>query len=120
MKTNVQPSAPIGGLIEEAETARALGTDLRPLSRSALARRDRIFYTGVSLAFLVTAFVGFAPTYFLKAAFHTPVLPPLLHVHGLVCTAWLVLLFAQTGLVAARQVRLHMKLGMAGALVAAA
>jgi hypothetical protein len=85
-----------------------------------MARRDRLFYTGVSVAFLLTAFVGFAPTYFLKAAFHTPALSPLLHVHGLICTAWLVLLLAQTALVARGRGALHMKLGVAGALLAAA
>jgi hypothetical protein len=102
----------VQGLIEEGE---ALGA-----SNEALARRDRAFYRGVSLAFLVTALVGFGRTYFLKAAFHTPALTPLMHGHGIVGTAWLVLLVAQTSLVSAGRVGVHMKLGIAGALVAAA
>jgi hypothetical protein len=120
MNTNVQ------GLIEEGEALTALGgvreaaAGPRSLSRAELARADRAFYRRVSVAFLVASMVGFARTYFLKAAFHTPPLTPLLHVHGLVATAWLVLLVVQTGLVSARRVDLHMKLGIAAALVAAA
>jgi hypothetical protein len=118
MNTNVQ------GLIEEGEAFNALGGEpaaaARPRSRAELARADRAFYRGVSVAFLVTALVGFGRTYFLKTAFHTPPLTPLVHVHGLVGTAWLVLLVAQTALVSARRVDLHMKLGIATALVAAA
>lgn len=102
----------VRGLIEEGA---ALGA-----THDELARRDRAFYRGVSIALLVTALVGFARTYFLKAAFHAPPLTPLMHVHGVVGTAWLVLLVAQTSLVSAGRVGLHMKLGIAGALVAAA
>jgi hypothetical protein len=121
MNTNVQG---LQGLIEEGEALTALGgaraAEPRRLSRAELARRDRVFYGGVSVAFLVTTLVGFARSYFLKTAFHTPPLTPLLHVHGLVGTAWLVLLVVQSGLVSAGRVDLHMKLGIAAALVAAA
>jgi hypothetical protein len=108
MTTNVR------GLIEEGEALSALD------ARAELARRDRAFYRRVSIAFLVTALVGFGRTYFLKAAFHGAALTPLLHVHGFVGTTWLVLLVVQTGLVSSRRVDLHMKLGIAGALVATA
>jgi hypothetical protein len=105
-------TANVQGLIEEGE---ALGA-----AHDQLARRDRAFYRGVSIAFLVTALVGFGRTYFLKAAFHTPPLTPLMHAHGILGTAWLVLLVVQTSLVSAGRVGLHMRLGIAGALVAAA
>jgi hypothetical protein len=108
----IMTTTDVQGLIEEGA---ALGA-----THDQLARCDRAFYRGVSIAFLVTALVGFARTYFLKAAFHTPALTPLMHVHGLVGTAWLVLLVAQTSLVSAGRADLHMKLGIAGALVAAA
>ena len=73
----------------------------------------------MSVAFLATAFAGFAPTYYLKGFSAAPPLMPLLHIHALVFTAWLVLLLTQTGLVATRRVGLHMRLGLAGALLAA-
>jgi hypothetical protein len=47
-------------------------------------------------------------------------LTPLLHVHGLVFTAWLLLLVAQSALVAAHRVDLHKRFGIAGAVLAAA
>jgi hypothetical protein len=74
----------------------------------------------MAIAFLVTAFAGFGPTYFLKGFYHTPPLTPLLHVHGLVFTSWLVLLLIQSALVAAHRVDLHKRLGIAGAVLAAA
>jgi hypothetical protein len=42
----------------------------------------------------------------------------LVHLHGLVFTAWLVLFVAQTRLVAAHRIDLHMKLGAAGVVLA--
>lgn len=84
------------------------------------ARPGRIFHTGMAIAFLVTAFAGFGPTYFLKEFYHTPPLTPLLHAHGLVFTSWLLLLFAQSALISARRVDLHKRLGIAGAVLAAA
>ena len=82
-------------------------------------RRERLFYTGMAVAFVVTVFAGFARTYFLRPYFGTPALTPLLHLHGIVFTSWLVLLFAQTALVAANRTRVHRRLGMAGAVLAA-
>jgi hypothetical protein len=69
---------------------------------------------------LVTAVAGFGPTYFLKEFYRTPPLSPLLHVHGLAFTSWLLLLIAQSALVAAHRVDLHKRLGIAGAALAAA
>src|SRR5262245_17290324 len=42
----------------------------------------------------------------------------ILHLHGLVSTAWLALFVAQTQLIAARRVDLHMKLGLGGVFLA--
>lgn len=94
----------------------------RPLSAGA---RDRIFYSGMAIAMTATVFAGFAPSYFLRAALDgplrpgTPELSPLLHVHGAVFSAWVVLFLVQTALVASRRVRVHRRLGMAGAVLAA-
>jgi hypothetical protein len=82
-------------------------------------RRERVFYTGMAVAAVVAVFAGFARTYYLRPYFGTPPLTPLLHLHGVVFTSWLVLFVVQTTLVAARRVNVHRRLGVAGALVAA-
>ena len=63
---------------------------------------------------------GFAPTYFLKALYDTPALSPLFHVHGALYTAWMLLLIAQPALVAAGRTDLHRRIGVSGAMLAAA
>src|SRR5215470_6391156 len=64
-----------------------------------LARQGRLFHTCMAVAFLITAVVGFGPTYFFKPVHPSPPLSPLLHVHGMVFTSWLILLIVQSGLV---------------------
>jgi hypothetical protein len=63
----------------------------------------------------LVCFAGFAPSYYLKAQFGTPQLKPLVHIHGLLFTAWMLLMVAQTSLISAAKVRLHRQLGVAGA-----
>jgi hypothetical protein len=65
-------------------------------------------------------FVGFAPTYYLKGTFGTPVLSPLYHLHGLLFTCWMLLLVAQPALIAVRRTDVHRRVGAAGAMLAAA
>ena len=84
------------------------------------ARTDRKFHTGMAIALLLTAIAGFGPSYFYKPFHASPPLNALLHVHGLVFTAWLVLLIVQSGLVRARQLELHKRLGIFGAALAVA
>lgn len=73
----------------------------------------------MAIACLLTAFVGFGPTYFYKPVQPSPPLSPLLHAHGLVFTTWLVLLIVQSGLVRADRVDVHKRLGIFGAVLAA-
>jgi hypothetical protein len=73
----------------------------------------------MALALLLTVVVGFGPTYFFKPIHPSPPLSPLLHVHGMVFTAWLVLLIVQSGLVRAERTDLHQRLGIFGAALAA-
>ena len=82
-------------------------------------RRERLFYTGMAAVFILTVFAGFARTYYLRPYFGTPTLTPLLHLHGVVFTSWLVLLFTQTALVAANRTGVHRRLGVAGGVLAA-
>jgi hypothetical protein len=81
-------------------------------------RRERLFYTGMAVAFLFIVFAGFARTYYLRPYFGTPQLTPLLHLHGLIFTSWIVLLLAQTLLVATKRTAVHRRLGWAGAALA--
>jgi hypothetical protein len=83
-------------------------------------RRDRLFFSGMAIAATIVVFAGFAPTYYLKAAFGAPPLPPLLHAHGLIFTSWIALFVVQTRLIAARRTPLHRKAGVLGGLLAVA
>jgi hypothetical protein len=83
---------------------------------------ERRFFTGMALAMAAVTFVGFAPTYYL-AAFNDgprPILSPSVHLHGALCTAWVLLLILQTRLIASGRRALHKRLGIAGATIAAA
>ena len=82
--------------------------------------RTRRFYVAMALAFALTVFAGFSRTYFLKLHYGTPALGFLLHVHGVVFSAWVLLFAAQTTLVAARRTDLHRRLGVFGAGLAGA
>jgi hypothetical protein len=88
-------------------------------TRSINKRHERFFYTGMTVAFVITVFAGFARTFFLRPYFETSPLMPLLILHGIVFTSWLVLLLTQTTLVATNRTRLHRRLGVAGAVLAA-
>lgn len=80
----------------------------------------RWFFVGMALLAAVAVFFGFAPTYFLKSFNGGPPLSGLLHVHGAVFTSWIVLLIAQTVLVASRRTDLHRRLGGVGGALAVA
>ena len=83
---------------------------------SSQRRFDRRFYIGSSLVFFALMFWAFARTYFLKLVFNTPVLTPLVHIHGVVMTGWAVLLVIQTSLVVANRVQWHRRLGTFGGM----
>jgi len=82
-------------------------------------RYDRRLYLGASLIFLALVFWTFARTFYLRPFFGTPPLSALLHIHGAVMTGWVVLLVAQTSLIAAHRVQWHRRLGVFGAVWAA-
>jgi hypothetical protein len=74
---------------------------------------------GMALAVAVSIFIGFAPSYYLRAIYTPPPLPPLVHFHWLLFTLWVALLAMQTVLVAVKRTDLHRKLGIAGMVLAA-
>ena len=79
---------------------------------------DRRLYTGIALGTALITLIGFSQTYYLKVLFRTPQLRLLLHIHGLVMTAWLVLFFVQVRLIATHRTDLHRRLGVFGAVLA--
>ena len=87
---------------------------------SVVARGPSRFFLGASAAMLLIVLAGFAPTFYLRSLFPVRPIPAYLYVHGIVMTAWYLLLMAQTSLVAAGRRDLHQRLGIAGVVVAAA
>ena len=82
------------------------------------ARKPRIF-TFFAVGAAIVVFAGFARSWYLKAWFDTPELPPLVHVHGAVMTLWFVLYVLQASLIATHRVALHRRIGMLGVALAA-
>jgi len=80
-------------------------------------RRERLFFGGMAVALLIAVFVGFAPTYYLRAPFDGPALTPSLKVHGFLFSTWMILLGVQTSLIATGKTAVHRKLGVAGAVL---
>lgn len=77
-------------------------------------RFDHLFFSGMSLLMLVTAFSGFARTYFLAGIFHAPLPSLIIHIHGAAFSCWILLLVTQTSLVSVGRTDLHRRLGVAG------
>ncbi|CAN5530102.1 MAG: hypothetical protein ACR2M8_05685 [Pyrinomonadaceae bacterium] len=78
-------------------------------------RATRRFFIFVAVLFPLLVLLGFARTYYLRAFLDGPPVPTLLvHLHGLVMTAWIVLFATQVWLISSRRIRLHQKLGIAG------
>lgn len=83
---------------------------------------ERRFYGRMALMIAALVFVGFAPSFYLRGFVHVPrpnpTLTALVIAHGLACTTWIGLFWAQAALVAANRRDLHMRLGLAGMALA--
>lgn len=80
-------------------------------------RAESRFYTGMALAAICTAIVGFVPA----LVDHTSREAPLtfaVAVHGLITASWLVLFLVQSLLVGKGRIAVHRRLGYVGALLA--
>ncbi|HEX6742379.1 MAG TPA: hypothetical protein VF079_11370, partial [Sphingomicrobium sp.] len=97
---------------------------LTPKRRSK--RAERVFFTGMAAATLLTVFAGFAPTYFLQSSLGAAVgveprvFTPLVHLHALVFSAWILLFMTQASLVATGRTVWHRKIGPVSLIVALA
>ena len=78
------------------------------------------FYVWMSGMSVALAFIGFAPTYWLQLAPATFVGSPLLHLHGVLFSAWPVYLLVQTALAARGKVARHRSVGLLGIALATA
>ena len=86
--------------------------------RDSTRFRERAFYTTMAFAILIVIFVGFSRTFYLRPYYFPERLIPLLIVHGTIFSSWIILFVTQTSLVAAKNTRLHMKLGIASLVIA--
>jgi hypothetical protein len=79
------------------------------------------FHLGMTLVMAAFVFAGFGMTYWFPMATGTlrPA-PPVVHVHGWVYSAWMLLLVTQAAVVNARNVALHRSLGAFGIALATA
>jgi multisubunit Na+/H+ antiporter MnhC subunit len=84
-------------------------------------RADRRLYAVAAITFVLIVLAGFARTYYLRAVVSGPPVPSLLvHLHGAVMTAWVLLFVAQVWLIRTKRARVHMSLGLAGVALAVA
>lgn len=88
---------------------------------------DRLFYGGIAIAMGLTVLGGFARTYYgpitiggPRATLSGGPWTAVVHAHAATFTAWVLLFIVQTALVASRRVAVHRRLGIAGAILAAA
>lgn len=82
--------------------------------------QDRRLYIWAAFVIPIIVIIGFARTYYLKGLFGTPPLPSVLvELHGVVMTSWVILFITQIWLVAARRTKMHQRLGVIGAILAA-
>jgi hypothetical protein len=96
-----------------------IGNDSLASGENRVKSRTR-FFIWMAAAMLILNFVGFAPSYFLKSLFETPALPLRVHIHGVVFTAWFVVLMTQVSLIARHQKHRHRQLGALASLLAVA
>ena len=91
-------------------------------AKSARARwiAERRFFTGMAIAMLLVAYVGFARSFFFCFVFPEWPSPsePIFYVHGVFFSAWCVLLVLQAILVGVGRTDVHRKVGILGVVIA--
>lgn len=78
------------------------------------------FYVWMAVLFVLIAFSGFAGTYWLQVPAGTFTGSPLLHLHGLLFSAWTLFFLSQTWLAATGRMQHHRAWGVAGVSLATA
>ena len=96
-----------------AETAAGAATE-------AMAERKARFYIWMAAAMAATAFLGFAPTYWIPLTQGVPERIGVLAVHGTLCFAWVLFVIYQAWLVTSGKVARHRDIGLIGVSLATA
>jgi hypothetical protein len=78
------------------------------------------FFLVMALVCALIAFLGFAPTYWAPLAAGTLSEAPIVHLHGLLFSAWSLFFVMQTALVANARATQHRAMGLAGIALASA
>ena len=86
--------------------------------RSVRKRTDDYFFCCMALLILAIVFIGFARSYYLAGMLRAHLPTVLIHVHGALMTCWILLFVAQIVLVSAKRIDWHMRLGVAGMVLA--
>jgi hypothetical protein len=80
---------------------------------------DHRFFSLMAIVTSVTIIAGFFNIYVPKIVMGAPALPPIIHLHAVVFTSWLILFVTQTTLVLSGRTAVHRRLGVAGMVLAA-
>jgi len=107
-----------------ADRALVLSESKIPIGSNAPSGRSRVrryFFVAMASTITVIAFAGFAPSFYLRAAFQPDSkLSILLHIHGVVFSTWIILFLVQAILIVRGSRTLHRRLGWFAAAIAAA
>jgi hypothetical protein len=93
------------------------------ITAESVGRQRSYFFVAAAVLLLVTIFLGFSKTFYLRALLPEGKRLPVqayLYVHGAVMTAWYALFAAQALLVSSNRVALHRRLGTVGAVLSIA
>lgn len=91
-----------------------MATTLEQRARVVARPRAEYFYVTMAMSCLAVAFLGFAPTYWMPLAAGSFRANPIVHIHGLVFSAWTIFFVYQTWLAASRRLARHRAVGMIG------
>ena len=80
---------------------------------------DRSLFLAAAVGFPLLVLIGYFRSYYFSEFFDVkPIANALVHAHGLVMTLWVVYFTVQVALIRSKNVKLHMKMGMAGVALA--
>jgi hypothetical protein len=81
---------------------------------------EKLFYVGMASFIILTAFIGFAPSFYLRRIYNpSHALSTILRVHGIFFSAWMILFLVQTFLIVRGSRILHRRLGWVATGIAA-
>lgn len=93
-----------------------------PATTKTLRIHENTFFTAMAIGMALLVFVGFARTFFLRAWFpdiaYTVASESIFYIHGVLFSAWMLLLVTQPSLIKIGHAELHRRVGVFGALLA--